>query len=215
MALVTFQPTTTGPLTGTLLINSNDGGAPVSLALAGTGFDFTIAAVGNTSISVVQGQTAYYLISLTTLGGATAQSGFQYSFQCANLPPNALCVFNPAQLAVLPTGVTGNVQLGIGTGSPSADFDGPRNGRHGSLALVFLALALLPGWRRRRVALRLPMLALTLVGLATGLNSCATSSGSTPQVSAGGGTPPSSYPVTVTASANQVQHSLTVTLIVN
>ena len=216
---VNFTPAAYGPLTGTLVANSTNGGNPVTLQLAGIGFDFQFTVTGNSTASVAQGQTATYTLALTTLGGSTANAGQNFSFQCANLPANALCVFNPAQLAVLPANVTGNVTLGIATGAPTAASLGNRQGWRGT-ALLVCGLLVLPLAARKRKSSwhKLCFLAAVLVGLVGGLSSCAASGGSTGtsgESHQGGGTPPGSYTVPVSASANGVVHSQMVTLVVN
>jgi hypothetical protein len=218
---VTFIPSSYGPLNGTLTASSTNGGNPVSLQLSGIGFDFRLTVTGNTSVSVVQGQTAHYTLALTALGGATAGSGGIFNFQCGNLPANALCVFNPPQLGVLPTNVTGNVALAIGTGAPTVVPQKIKQAwrRTGTTLLVCGVLAL-PLRSRKRKSRRhgVLLLVLMLAGLVGSLSSCAGSGGSTGsggQLHLGGGTPAGSYVVLVSASANGVVHSSTVTLVVN
>jgi HYDIN/CFA65/VesB family protein/ASPM-SPD-2-Hydin domain-containing protein/centrosomal CEP192-like protein len=215
---VTFVPSAGGTITGSLLISSTNGGKPVSVQLAGLGFDFKFTVIGNNSASVTQGQTAYYMFALTTLGGVTAGSGGNYSFQCTNLPANAICVFNPAQLGVPQVQVAGNVQLGIATGAAgTASNDSTANGRR-TILLICGVLVLPLGWRRRKLPKQGLLLVLMLIGLTAGMCSCTTSGGSvgsSGQVHVGGGTPSASYTVTVSASANGLAHSLPVTLVVN
>jgi len=216
---VTFVPASNGALTGALVLTSNNGGTPVSLQLAGVGFDFQFVVMGNNSASVTQGQTAYYTFALTTLGGASSGSGGKFSFQCANLPANTLCLFNPVQLSVPSAGVAGNVDLGISTGSATADRAGPE--WRGRLVLLCGVLALPLGWKRRKIQTQALLLALMFFSMVIGLCSCVGSGGSGGssssggQLQPGGGTPPASYTVTVSASANGVVHSLPVTLVVN
>ncbi len=217
-ANVTFGPTAYGPLTGTLVANSTNGGNPISLQLEGTGFDFRLTVAGSGTASVVQGQTANYSLALLTLGGSIG-AGQNFSFQCANLPTNAFCVFNPPQLAVPPANVTGNVALGIATGAPTTASQRKSQDWQRTVLLVCGVLALpLASRRRKCAAYRMSLLAVVLVGLAGGLSSCAGSGGTTGtggQSHLGGGTPPGSYVVTVSASANNVMHSSNVTLVVN
>jgi len=218
---VTFTPATSGTLTGTLTISSGNGGSPISLQLAGIGFDFQLTVTGTNSMTVAQGQTAYYMLALTTLGGSTGASGGEFSFQCTNLPANALCVFNPAQLAVLPTNVTGNVAMGIATGGPVATSQVRRNDWQGK-ALLFCAFMVLPlCWRRRGFRLQILLFFVLSIGLASCMSSCASSGGSGGELHLGGGTPTGTYTITVTATttipatAEVVQHSSQVTLVVN
>jgi len=225
-ANVTFTPTGYGPLTGGLTISSN-GVNPVTLQLDGIGFDFQLALLGANSISVVQGQTANYTLALTTLGGPPGASGANFSFACGNLPANALCVFNPTQLPVPATNITGNVALGISTGAPSAALLHRSNQLHGlhgtqwrGTALMIAALLLLPmSSRTRNLARRqFLLLAIVLAGFVMGVASCAGSGGATGsggQSHLGGGTPPGSYSVPISASANGVVHNAMVTLVVD
>jgi hypothetical protein len=218
-ANVTFTPSAYGPLTGTLVAGSSNGGNPVSLQLEGIGFDFRLAVLGSGSASVVQGQPASYTFALTTLGGSTGGSGAIFSLQCGNLPANAFCVFNPPQLGVQPANVTGNVVLGIATGAPGSTAQQRMQQGRGALLLACALLALPLAYTRRKSSMRrLLLLPVMLVGLAAGLTSCAGSGGSTGsggQSHLGGGTPPGSYTVPVSATANGVVHTSQVTLVVN
>jgi hypothetical protein len=81
----TFTPTLAGAQTGTLLIARTNGGGETSLALAGLGLDFSFAVVGPSKATVVQGQTAYYKLAVTPLGGSSG--GF--TFACGKLPRTA------------------------------------------------------------------------------------------------------------------------------
>jgi hypothetical protein len=110
------------------------------------------------------------------------------------------------------------VILQISTGALAA---GNRDQRRESpLAPLVCGIALLSlGWRRRRRALLLCGLALLI---ATGVTSC-TSSGSTSSGGSGGdgggggttSTAAGTYQVPVQATADGVQHSVTVTLVVD
>ena len=216
---VTFTPTAAGSLSGTLQIASGDGSAPANLQLEGTGFDFQFAMSGPSSMTVTQGQTGYYTLDLTTLGGPEGT----YSLQCGTLPAAALCVFNPAQLGVLPPLVTGNVSLGISTGAPTVSFRMGRDTWRERALLLCGALMLPMGWKRWRRRGKIWLLFAVLLGLAGGISSCTSSGGSRSSGGTGGsggggsagGTPTGSYVITVTASANGVVHSLNVTLVVN
>lgn len=215
---VTFTPSAYGPLTGTLVASSANGGNPVSLQLVGIGFDFRLSLLGSASATVVQGQTASYGLALTTLGGVTGNSGGNFSLQCNNLPENAICSFNPPQLQVLPTNVTGNVTLSIVTGAPSIASRDPSRGWRGAALLACALLALpLGAWKRKsRIGLLL-LLAVALAGLMGSLSSCVASGASVGPGSEShpGGTPPGSYSVPVFAKANGVVHSATVTLVID
>jgi hypothetical protein len=218
-----FAPKLAEALTGTLVIQSSNGGS-ASLALAGTAFNFTMNVVGNSSMTVVQGQTAYYPLAVTPEGASAGA----IRFACGTLPANALCLFNPAQLSGLPAGVSGNVQVGISAGAPALAFDRVRDpGRHRgdgwkTAGLVLCGLVGLPlALQRKRSRRSYPhwWLGLVLcVGMVGGITSCAGSGGSGGSggsTHGGGGTPLGSYPVTVTATSNGVSKSVSLTFIVN
>jgi hypothetical protein len=216
---VTFVPTSARVLTGSLLVTSANGGAgggqgTLSLTLAGVGYDFKLGVVGKSSMTVVQGQTAYYTLTVTSLGS----QGGAVNFQCVKAPTNSLCLFNPPQLNGLPTNVAGNVRLGIATGAPTKaslirERSGP--GWRGTIMLACGLVALPLVWRRRRLRLQMLCLAMMLAGMSYGVTGCAGSSGSGGQSHLGGGTPPGSYTVTVNATSAGVTHSVTVTVVVN
>ena len=116
-ANVTFTPTGTGLLGGTLQVTSTNGSTPVDLTLQGTGFDFKMAVVGAGSMTVAPGQTGYYTFNVTPAGAASGA----FSLTCGTLPANTVCVFNPATLNGLAAGVSGLVTLGLGTEAASAN----------------------------------------------------------------------------------------------
>jgi hypothetical protein len=223
---VTFTPPLPGTLGGTLVLNSTNSGQS-ALTLAGIGVDFRFTVIGSSTGTVVQGQTAYYKMAVTPLGGTSGVTTLGgVTFACGKLPANALCIFNPAQLGGLKA--TGNVQLGIGTGKPKiAEMrdDPPFGDRLGKSALVVCAVFVLPlGWWRRRYTRgyagrervsRLLVLGGLLVAAVSGVSSCAGAGGSGGLLNTSGGTPTGSYTVTVTASSAGVAHSLQVKLVVN
>jgi hypothetical protein len=175
------------------------------------GFDFTVTASGSASQTVSSGQTASYTLVITPLGGSQGA----FTFQCGTLPSNALCLFNPATETLGP-GVSGNVAVEISTGkSGSAAVSMVAGGWR--LLPMACGLVLLPlGWKRRRAALLLGALLAILAG---SVCSCAGSGGgsssSTTPVSTPGSTPAGTYSIPVTVLSNGVQHSMTVTLIVD
>lgn len=221
---ITFKPTSTGLQTGTMLIVSANGGSPVSLALEGIGFDFRFTLVGSSTATVVRGQTAYYNFAVTPLGGNSG--GGAFSFSCANLPSNTLCVFNPPQLGGLGTNVTGNVTLGVATGAATTGANIPHSqGRgggsdwRGTMLLICGVLTMPLLWRKRSASYhsvtRLVLLTIVTIEVALGITSCASAGMSSSELQPGGGTPPGSYTVPVTATSVGVSHSFQVKLVVN
>ena len=223
---VTLTPAAAGGLTGALQIATTNPGVQAALNLAGTGLDFQFTVVGSNAATVVQGQTAYYTLAITPLGGTSGS----FSFACGQLPTNVQCGFNPTQLAGLRA--TGNTQLGLVTAEPVLTSDSRKwPGVRGVRVLAVCGVLALPlGWWKRRDARmsrnrscrnrsRVVLLLVVLsIGIVSGLSSCAGAGGggSTGGPSNGGaGTPPGSYTVPVMASSAGVTHSLQVTLVVN
>jgi hypothetical protein len=166
-ASVAFQPTASGPASGSLTVSSAAVAAPATVALSGTGFDFTLGFVGPSSQSVATGQQANYTLVIEPTG-----SSGSFTFTCGTLPANALCLFSPGTQS-LNAGVQGNVVVEISTGSSSAariEPPGPFRTAPLLCGLLLLPAALI---RRRRILL----LALLAVILAGGVTSCTGSGG--------------------------------------
>jgi len=209
---VEFAPVGAGAQTGSLSITSSTASASGIVSLAGTGFDFTVSAVGATSLTVANGQTADYTAAITPMAGTQGT----FTFACGTLPANAICLFNPSTEA-LNAGVTGNVTVEISVGKSGASASLNRAAEF-ELAPMACVLLLLPwGWRKARKAL---MWCLLLAALAGGVSSCTGSGGGsgggggTTGGGGGGTTPTGTYSIPVNVTSNGVQHSLTVTLIV-
>ena len=205
-ASVVFAPSIGGSASGTLTVSSTAVATPATVALSGTGFDFTIAFSGPSSQTVARGQQANYTLVLTPTGASGT-----FSFACGTLPTDALCLFSPTT-ETLNSGVQGNVLIEISTSSSQVRLEKPEWGRPGPgqptfwPALPLTCGLLLPlAIRRRRKSFQLVIL---LVVLACGISSC-TSSGGGSGGSGGGsggsggssGTPTGTYtiPVTVTS----------------
>jgi len=214
---VVFAPTSTGAQTGTLTVTSSTVATGATVALSGIGTDFGVAISGSSSRTISSGATADYTLAITPLGGAQAT----YAFQCGTLPANALCLFSPAS-ETIGGSTTGNATVEISTGQstsaavrPGAD---PRSGRGGALPLLCGLLALPLAWKGRRKALLAMVLLMILAG---GVSSCSGSgggsggSGGSGGGSGSGATPAGTYSIPVTVTSNGVQHSVTVTLIVD
>jgi hypothetical protein len=163
-------------------------------------------------MAIVQGQTAYYTLAVTPQG---ASSG-AIRFACGTLPANAICLFNPGQLTGLPAGVSGDVIVGISAGAPSTNAQQSVE-RWPAAGLFLCGLVGLPlAWKRKRMGRWLGLM--LCVGIVCGVTSCAGSGGSGGLGGSrhlGGGTPPGSYPVTVTATSDGVNKSVNLTLVVN
>jgi len=211
---VIFTPTAGGTATGTLTVGSASVLTPATVALSGAGgaaFDFTVTISGASSQTVASGQTANYSLVITPANG---QAG-TFTLQSGTLPANAICLFNPSSTIQISAGATGTPTARIYTGVTGA-VRMERPGRWRALPLV-CGLALLPlAWRRRRKVL--PMAALLAI-IAGGVCSCTSSGGGSSGGSGGqggsGSTPAGTYSIPLTVVSGNVQHSVTVTLIVD
>ena len=219
-ASVVFSPTAGGSATGSLSISSTAVATPATVALSGTGFDFTVAFSGPSSQTVAAGQQANYTLVLTPIG-----SSGTFTFACGTLPTNALCLFSPTT-QTLNAGVQGNVLVEISTTAAHARLEKPQIGRPGSgkpgfwpalpltCGLLLLPLAI----RRRR---KIFQLAVLLAVLASGITSCTSSGGGTSGgggsggSGGGSGTPTGTYTIPVTITANGISHAADLVLTVN
>jgi hypothetical protein len=205
---VVFAPTSAGAQSGTLSITSSTASARGSVALSGTGFDFSVAVSGSNTQTVAAGQIAYYTIAISPL---TNSPGGNFTFACGTLPAYALCIFDPSGETVA-TGGTGNVTVEISTGqsTTSSLAAGPAKVRALPFAcgLILLPLALTPAWRRKFL-----LMGALLVILAGGISSCVSSlagsiSSCKTDCSGSGLTPAGTYTITVNVTSNGVTHAL-------
>jgi hypothetical protein len=206
---VAFAPVAAGPQTGTLTASSSTLAANVQAPLSGMGFDFTVAASGEPGQSVASGQIANYTVNLTPLAGSAGT----FTLACGGLPANAVCGFNPANPSVA-ANATGSVAVEVMTGhSVAAVRPGARWGWGAGIAVCGIVMLPLV-WKRRRI-----LLAVLLLGIAAGgASGCVASGGGTGGGTGGQGstnTPPGTYAIQVTATANGVSHAVTLSLTVD
>lgn len=208
---VAFAPTSAGPQTGNLAIVSTAPGAPATVPLFGSGLDFASSVIGSASQAVSSGETATYAISLTPSAGADAS----FAFQCQSLPHYASCGFNPASLAVA-TNTTGTETIQIATGQSASSMTRPR-GFSGTVPLS-LACGVLLLWpkARRRGRAWMMLILLAFVVSAGGIGCSGSGGGSGGAVPTDpGNTPPGTYTISVVVSSSGVQHTVTLTLVVD
>jgi hypothetical protein len=213
-ATLLFEPTASGAATGALTISSPDLSAPINVALSGTGFDFTTAISGSSSLTVSAGQTANFGLTINPANGVAGT----FTFACGTLPTYAKCVFNPATTTI-PSGATGSVTVSVSTGTTgTATLETPTGWR---LLPLTCGVFLLP-WtllRRRKVLLKSVLLALFVVSV----SSCTSSGGGSSGGGGGGGggtgsgstTPPGTYSIPVTVTSTGMSHAVTLTLTVD
>jgi hypothetical protein len=214
-AQVAFSPSSAGQQTGNLTISSSTLAVPTQVSLSGVGFDFSVSSVGQSSQTVSSGQTASFTINLATMNGSSGA----FTFACGSLPSNSACTFNPAS-EVVSASATGSVTAQIATGLSSTSarntdrVPGPSSSR---ILFVAVDLFLIPlaFTRRRRNLLLIAIIFLSSFGITSCAGTGGGGGGAPPQSSSNKNTPPGTYPVVVTATANGLSHKVTLTLTVD
>jgi Abnormal spindle-like microcephaly-assoc'd, ASPM-SPD-2-Hydin/HYDIN/CFA65/VesB-like, Ig-like domain/Cep192 domain 4 len=207
-AAVIFQPNAGGSASGVLTVSSAAVATPVSVALSGVGFDFSVASTGPASQTVARDQQARYTLVISPTGTSGT-----FTFTCGTLPANANCLFNPSSES-LNAGMQGNVEVQVSTGGATAQVERPSVWRALSLACALLFVPFTV--RRRR---RLLLFALLAAVLVVGDTSCASSGGGVGGGSGvrGGGssTLPGTYTIPVNVTSTGTTHTLNLTLTVD
>ncbi len=209
---VTFTPTATGNITGTVVVSDNAPGGSQTLPLEGQGGDFTLAA-SPTTTTVAAGSSATYSLQVSPAIGYTQV----VTLSCAGIgsTQNATCTPSPTTLTMNgTTASTATITVNT-TVRPAAIPPAPTipPGPWTWLALLGLAGATASGlwaWRRgmpRRA--RLGWLGAALIaGWALAAVACG---GSTTNP----GTAAGNYTLTFTGTAGSASHNVPVTLTVD
>jgi hypothetical protein len=204
---VTFTPTASGGLQGTLSVTDNASGSPQSVPLSGTGgiADFTIGSASGSpsSQTVSPGQSAAFTLSVAPVAGFTGK----VNLSCSITPKESA---GPTCTVPSSANVTGGtatpVQVTVGTAAATGGFTShaimpPAASRLlWTLALFVLGVLLT---RKSRVRLA-PAVASATLGIAF-LAACGGGSS---------GTPAGTYTATVTATSGSLSHNATVTVVV-
>jgi sugar lactone lactonase YvrE len=166
--------------------------------------DFTFTNAGTNAYTAAPGAVASYSFALAPLYSSYAGP---VSFTVTGLPAGATASFTPSSVAA--DGGSVPVQMTVQTLSTLA-----HNGKSGNSPFgrgIVLALLLLPFGMKRRVREKLKgrmlLLVLLLAGATAAVSGCASNNGFMLQS-------PQTYTLTVTATSGTLQHSQTVTLIV-
>ncbi len=206
---VTFAPTTFNATYSAILTISGNTSMPMIMPLSGSGVpSFGLSAPGSSgTATVTAGATAYYTVSVGGEGiGATA------SLVCTGAPTNAVCSV-PSTVTVSATSAS-TFAVMVSTTAPSmASADFRTFSPHWSWASAILGIGMLVlpmAGRPRRCMLRGTKIMMAIAAMALLLSCGGGSSGS----SGSRGTPPGTFTLTVTATANSATQSLPLTLIV-
>lgn len=166
---VTLSPTATGTRTGTLNISDNARDSPQTVALSGTGQDFSLAPVSPASTTVSAGQTANFTVAVSPAGGFNQL----VTFACTGAPSLSTCVITPNAI-VLNVSAASTIAVNVTTMAASPPVSSPSAGdRYRPLYLivdlpVLLVIIGLLYWRRDgrpRLAYGLALLLCLCAGL--------------------------------------------------
>jgi hypothetical protein len=84
---ITFTPTASGARSADLAVSDNAPGSPQTVALSGTGQDFSLAPKGSATATVAPGQTATYTVNVTPGGGFNQT----VDLSCTGAPAQSTC----------------------------------------------------------------------------------------------------------------------------
>jgi hypothetical protein len=114
---VTFNPAAGGTRTAAIAVTDTAEGSPQTIALTGTGEDFTIAAPSgsSTSATVSPGGAATYSLSAMALGGFNQT----VAFACTGAPTGASCAVSPVSTSFTgPATLTVSIVTAAASGLP-------------------------------------------------------------------------------------------------
>jgi len=218
---VVFTPTATGSRTGTLSIVDNTSNSAQTVALVGTGADFSLSAA-STSATVTAGQPATYNLQLSPTGFSGT-----ITLTCTGAPSTATCTPTPATLTTNGTSpvsfavnVTTQAHSALFRQAPESFRRPPISPMVPAISLVtvawFVFLTLLLGGTslsRRPVHVRVKSACfLAVVSAAIFLAACGGGSTTTPP---NVGTRKGTYTLVLTAKAGTLTHTMNLTLNVN
>jgi Cep192 domain 4/Galactose oxidase, central domain len=215
---VTFSPTATGARTGTLSVvdNATSPTSPQTVALSGTGQDFSLAPVTPASTTVTAGQTANYTVAVSPAGGFNQT----VALTCTGGPALSTCAVTPSSVSLNGT-VAANVAVSVTTiaalppliiSFPRADY------RLLHPITELLALSILIGLlslRRGRSRLAYALVLLVFLSAAVMMSACNSGGGG---VGGNHGTSAGTYSLVVsgtfTSGSTKLTHNTNLTLVV-
>jgi len=204
-----FIPTTTGTRVGSITIASNASNGTQTLALSGNGTDYAVV-VNPTSVSVKQGDTAVYAVSLTPVSGYNNT----IAFDCSTLTAKGTgcsgitaVTLGPATTVNLSVTTTSTTLYGV---TPSGLAMPQRHTALGWMLCVTGLLALALAGRSRRLAHAAGLLALLLALLLPAGGCSGKQPGPNPDA-----TPPGTYNFTLKLiDSQQLSKQVNLTLVV-
>ena len=217
---VSFAPKAIGSRSGTLTVTDNAPGSPHLVNLTGTGQDFSLSVAPGSlgTATVTRGGTATYTVNVSPAGGFNQT----VLLTCSGTPAHASCGLSPTSAFLNGTNPTA-VTITVTTVSGSALVNKPSfPDRPQTLARVIPVLALLgvpPLWilskRKKRIlgsflsALSVLLTVFLISSCIRILNGNGNGGGSST------GTPAGTYTLSVAGQSGSLNHSISLTLIVN
>jgi hypothetical protein len=208
---VVFTPTASGTRTGLLTVNDSAPNSPQSVALSGSGSDFSLT-TSTAQATIEAGATATYKFTVVSVGGSFSNA---ITLSCGSgLPANATCAFSPSQIT--PGASSVNSTLTITTAELSAD-ETPRSADRQRPVLAacmqlqgfgLFGLVVAGRAKRSKRALILVVLAMLVLGMLL-MTGCAGGTGIATQTTT---QTAQTYTITVTGTSGTLQHSIPVTL---
>jgi hypothetical protein len=194
---VFFDPSSSGAVSGTLTVADNASGSPQTIALSGSGQDFSFTSSSSTQ-TVTPGSTATYMIAVNPIAGFNQM----VTMSCSGAPTGSTCSLSPSSVA-LSGSTPASVTVSVTTMGNSAAATQPGS-PHGPQVPIFFAICGLPGLLLlgggRSVLCRGKTAAIygaALLGIVCFVMAGCGGNGSS---TGGGGTPANTYTLTVTGT---------------
>jgi hypothetical protein len=210
---ITFTPTASGALSGTLTVSDSAANSPQTESLTGSESDFSLASTQG-SDTVKAGSAATYNLKVSPVGGSFASA---VALSCSGLPALTSCSLSPN--AVTPGGSTATSTLSITTTATVAQAEPMRKSRSAPVYVVWIQLQsigllgiMFAMPKRLSKKTRALVILLLISGALIFMFGCGGTGIVTPPQT---GTAPGTYTITVTGVSGHLQHSLPLTLVVD
>jgi hypothetical protein len=218
---VFFDPTAAGSTTGSLILTDSAGDSPQTVALSGTGQDFSMTP-DSSSANVTPGQTASYSVSVSPAGGFSQT----VAVSCSGAPAQSTCSVSPSTVTLNGSSATTVTVAVTTTGASSKMALSAALPTTSGRLPIWLGWLGLPGFvvlssfaapnRHRRMVCALALVC--LLSLSIAWTGCGAGGSSNTGGGGGGGTLPGSYSLTVagafTSGTTTITHNAPLTLVV-